>query len=155
MEKQSPPKRQNLCPLAETVIELQEAVKEYITFTHWDIIQGLGTDEESHATIFSRVLSSSSEDQEVGRAATHATQLAAKRDMTEHTTPLARVKMENPCLLFVMASVAQLNLGLAVDTAGRTTAVGNAFWNPQMVATFSIPARAVCYGDSAIRELNE
>ena len=37
-EKQSPPKSQNLCPLAESVVELQEAVKEYITFTHWDII---------------------------------------------------------------------------------------------------------------------
>ena len=146
---------QNLCPLAESVIELREVVKEYITFTHWDIIQGLGTNKESHTTIFSRVLSSSSEDQEVGRAATHTAHLATKRDMTEHTAPLARVKVENPCLLFVMASVAQLNLGPGVATAGRTTTVGNAFQNPWMVATFSILARAVCYGDLAIQELNK
>ena len=35
--------------------------------------------------------------------------------------------MENPCLLFVMASVALLNLGPGVDTTGRSTTVGNAF----------------------------
>ena len=35
--------------------------------------------------------------------------------------------MESPCLLFVRASVAQLNLGRGVDTTGRSTAVGNAF----------------------------
>ena len=101
------------------------------------------------------MLSSSSEDQEVGRAATHAPHLAAERDMTKCTAPLARLKVENPCLLFVTASVVQLHLGLGVDTAGRTTTVGNAFQNLQMVATFSILARVVCYGDSAIWELNK
>ena len=53
VEKQSPPRHWSLCPLAESVIELQEAVKEYVTFNHQDIIHGLGTDEESQATIFS------------------------------------------------------------------------------------------------------
>ena len=58
--------------------------------------------------------------------------------------------MENPCLLFVMASVARLNLGPGVDSA-----IENALQNPQMVATFSIPPRAVCYGDTIVRELDE
>ena len=33
-EKQSPPRSWNLSPLAESVVELQEAVKEYVTFNH-------------------------------------------------------------------------------------------------------------------------
>ena len=52
-EKQSPPRSWNLRPLAESVVELWEAVKEYVTFNHQDVIQGLGTDEEPQATIFS------------------------------------------------------------------------------------------------------
>ena len=43
VEKQSPPRSQNLCPLAESVIELQETVKEYVTLTHQYVIQGLGS----------------------------------------------------------------------------------------------------------------
>ena len=154
-EKQSLPRSWNLCPLAESVVELWEAVKEYITFNLQDVIWGLGTDEEPKATIFSWVLSSLNEDQEAGRATTHTTGTAAERDMADHTASPARTKMENPCLLFVMASVVQLNLGPGVDTIGRSTAVENAFQNPQMVATFSIPSRAVCYGDTTIKELDE
>ena len=52
-EKHSLPRSQNLHPLAESVVKLQEVVKEYVTFNHRDVIEGLGTDEESHATIFS------------------------------------------------------------------------------------------------------
>ena len=52
-EKQSLPRNWNLRPLAESVIELWEAVKEYVTFNHQDLIWGLGTDEEPQATIFS------------------------------------------------------------------------------------------------------
>ena len=52
-EKQSVPRHWSLHPLAESVIELWEAVKEYVTFNHQDIICGLGTDEEPQATIFS------------------------------------------------------------------------------------------------------
>ena len=51
-EKQSLPRSQNLHLLVESVIELHEAVKEYVTFNHQDIIQVLGTDEEPHTTIF-------------------------------------------------------------------------------------------------------
>ena len=58
--------------------------------------------------------------------------------------------MENPCLLFVMASVVQLNLGPGVNTT-----VENALQNLQMAATFSIPSREVCYGDTVIKELDK
>ena len=150
VEKQSLPRHWSLHPLAESVVELWEAVKEYVTFNHQDVIWGLGTDEESQATIFIQVFSSPSKNPEVGRTTTHTTSTAAERDMTECTTSLARTKMENPCLLFVMASLAQLNLGPSDNTA-----VKNAFQNLQMVGTFSIPSRAVCYGDTIIKELAE
>ena len=106
VEKQSLSRHWSLHPLAESVIELWEAVKEYVTFNHQDIICGLGTNGEPQATLFSWVLSSLSMNSDIGRAATHTAGTVAKRDMTEHATSLARTKMENPCLLFIMASVA-------------------------------------------------
>ena len=106
VEKQSLPRHWSICPLAESVIELWEVVKEYITFNHQDIICGLGTDEQPRATIFSQVLSSLSKNSDVGRTATNTAGTVTKRDMTGCVTSLARIKMENPCLLFVMASVA-------------------------------------------------
>ena len=63
-EKQSLPRSWDLCPLVESVIELWEMVKEYVTINYLDIIRDLGmTNEESlsheiQATIFSHVLSS-------------------------------------------------------------------------------------------------
>ena len=101
------------------------------------------------------MLLSPSEEQEVGGATTYATSIVAKRDMAEHTASSSRTEMENPCLLLVTASVAWLNLGPGGNTTGRSTTDGNAFQNLWMVATFSIPARAVCYGDTTIKELDK
>ena len=53
-----------------------------------------------------------------------------------------------------MASLARLSLGPGGDTTGRSTAEGNAFQNPWIAATFSIPPRAICYGDVTIKELD-
>ena len=160
VEKQSLPRSQNLCPLAESVIELWEAVKEYVTFNYQDIIWDLGMThvesprQEPYATIFSHVLSSPSEEQEVRRATTHATSTVTKRDMAKCTVSPARTERENTCLLFVTASVTWLNLGPGGDTARRSTTEGNAFQNLQTAATFSISARAVCYRDATIKELD-
>ena len=117
------------------------------------------TDKESsshepHATIFSHVLSSPKEEQELRRTTTYVASTAAVRDMVKYTASPARTERKNPCLLFAAASVAQLNLGPGGGTTGRSTAEGNAFQNPQMVATFLIPPRAVCYGDATITELD-
>ena len=91
------------------------------------------------------MLSSPNEEQEFRRATTYTASPIAKRDMA---------MIENHCLLFLTASVAWLNLGPGGNTARRPTTEGNAFWNLQMVATFTIPARAVCYRDASIKELN-
>ena len=36
------PRHLDLCPLAGSVVELMETVQEYVTFDHWDVVQGLG-----------------------------------------------------------------------------------------------------------------
>ena len=38
--------------------------------------------------------------------------------------------------------------------ARRPTTEGNAFQNPRMVPTFSVPASVVCYRDATIEELD-
>ena len=132
-EKQSLPRSQNLHPLAKSVVELLEAVKEYVTFNHRDIVQGLGATHiesprhEPHTTIFSHVLSSPSEEQEVRRATAYAASLVAERDTAKCTASPARTERKNLCLLFVTASVAWLNLEPGGNTAGRSTTEGNAF----------------------------
>ena len=159
VEKQSLLRSQDLHPLAESVIELWEMVKEYVTVNYLDIIQDLGaTDKESpshetQATIFSCMLSSPREEQEPRRNTTYITSLATERDMAKHTISPARTERENPCLLLVTASVAWLSMGLGGNTTRRSTAEGNAFQNPWMVVTFLIPPRVVSYGDAMIKEL--
>ena len=51
----------------------------------------------------------------------------AERDAAEHITSPARTGRKNPCLLFITASVAWLNLGPGDNTTGRPTFEGNAF----------------------------
>ena len=62
-EKLSLPRSPDLSPLAESVKELWEMVWEYVTFSHWDDVQGLGTNylrspsQQPGTTIFSCMLS--------------------------------------------------------------------------------------------------
>ena len=42
VERLNLPEDPDFCPLARSVIELRERVKEHVIFTKWDIIQGLG-----------------------------------------------------------------------------------------------------------------
>ena len=100
------------------------------------------------------MLLSPKKEQELRRTTTYVAPTAAERDKAKYTASPARTERENPCLLFVTASLAWLNLGPGVNTARRSTAEGNAFQNPQMAATFSIPPRAVCYEDTTIKELD-
>ena len=101
------------------------------------------------------MLSLPGKEQEFRKATTHATSPFTEEDMAKCAAPPTGTERENPYLLVITASVAQLNLGPGGDSARRPTAEGNAFWNLQMVATFTVPTRAVCYGDATIKELNE
>ena len=42
VEKHNPPESPDFCPLAGGVVQLREAVREHVTFTNWDVLQGLG-----------------------------------------------------------------------------------------------------------------
>ena len=135
-------------------------VKEYVTLNYLDIMWDLVvTDKESpshdpQATIFSHVLSSPIEEQEPRRTTTHIASLASERDMAKYIPSPTRTEGENPYLILVTASVAWHNLGPGGNTTEQSTAGGNAFQNLQMVATFSIPPRTICYGDATIKELD-
>ena len=89
---------------------------------------------------------------------THTTSPVAVEDMTRSATPPSRKERENWYLLVITASVGQLNLGPGSDNPRRSTTDPhdrNAFWNLQMVATFSGSTRAVSYGGTAVKELNK
>ena len=90
------------------------------------------------------MLLSPKEEQELRRPTTYAASTVAKRDIAEYTASPARPERENPCLLFVTASVAWLNLGPGDNTTRRSTTEGNAFQNLWMAATFLLPPRVVC-----------
>ena len=59
------------------------------------------------------------EEQVFRRATTYATSPIAKRDMAECVASPARTERESPCLLFITASVAWLNLVPGGNTARR------------------------------------
>ena len=110
---------------------------------------------EPCATIFSCMLSLLGKEQEFRKAATYATSPITEEDMAKCAASPTGMERENPCLLFITASVAWLNLGPGGNSARRPTTEGNAFQNLWMVATFTVPARAVCHGDATIKGLNE
>ena len=159
VEKQSPLRSQNLHPFGRKCHRIMGGSERICHLTTETLYEVLGaTHKESsrhepHATIFSHVLLSPNEEQ-VRRATTYTASPVAKRDMAKCIASPARTERENPCLLFITASVAWLNLGPGCNTAGRPTTEGNTFQNPWMAATFSVPARVVCYGDATIKELD-
>ena len=77
----------------------------------WEVTKEESPSHEPQATIFSHMLLSPKEEQELGRTTTYVAPFAAKRNMTEYTASPARTERENPYLLLVTASVAKLDLG--------------------------------------------
>ena len=163
-EKLNPPRSLDLCPLEASIVELRETVGEHVTFTHWDVVQGLGaihlgsTSHWPQTTLFSHMLSLLGEEQEFMETTTHTAPPVAEEDMTRCATPPSRTERENQYLLVITASVGQLNLGPSSNNPRRCTADPHdesAFQNPWMAATFSGSTRAVSYGGATVKELNE
>ena len=78
--------------------------------------------------------------------------------MTRGTTPPSGTEREDWYLLVITASVGQLNLGPSSDNPERSTTDPcdeNTFQNPWMAATFSGSTRAISYGGTTVKELNE
>ena len=89
---------------------------------------------------------------------THTTSSAAEEDMTRYTTPPSGTEKENWYLLVITASVGQLNLGPGGNGPKRSRADihdENTFQNPQMAATFPGSTRAISYGGTIVKELDE
>ena len=164
VEKLNLPRSPDLPPLAGSVVELMEMVQEYVTFDHWDVIQGLGaiqlgsTSWWLKTTLFSCVLSPPVEGQDFMGATTHTASPIAEEDLTRCTAPPSETEREIQYLLVVTASVGQLNLGPSGNNCKRSTVDphgDNTFWNPQMAAMFSRCTRAVSFGGATVKELNK
>ena len=78
-EKLNPPRSPDLCPLVGSAVELREAMREHVTFNHWDVVQGLGAihlgsmSRWPQTTLFSRVLRLPVEGQDFMEATTSTT----------------------------------------------------------------------------------
>ena len=106
-------------PLVGGVVELREAVREYVTFTNWEVFWELGavypgaTNQQPQTTLFSQVLSplgnkSSELDTGFTEATTQTAPLAvADVDTARCTTPLFGMERENQyhCYLYRAASL--------------------------------------------------
>ena len=94
-EKHNLPESPDPCPLAGGVVELREAVREYVTFTNCDVFQDLGvvypgaTNQQPQTTLFSQVLlPPGNESSELYTGFTEATtQTAAQLLLTQLDVP--------------------------------------------------------------------
>ena len=89
---------------------------------------------------------------------THTSSPIAEEDMTRCTTLPSGTERENQYLLLITASEGQLNLEPSGNNHERSTTdllEENTFQNTQMAATFSGSTRAIGYGGSTVKELNE
>ena len=167
VEKLNLPDGSNFCPLAGSVVELKEMVKEHVVFTNWVLLQDLGrvdpraTDQGPQTSFSSRVMLplASKPDTSFTEASTQTVFPAATNaEPTRCTTPPAGLEGEDQYLLVVTTLIGQLSLESAGNgLEGSLTALqgGHTFQNPQMAAVLSASARAVSYGGATMKELGE
>ena len=179
-EKLNLPENPDFHPLARSVIELRERVKEHVIFTKWDIIKGSGRvnlgatsqwPQTSSASFGRMDPSLSPRPTPVGaqpveqnasfiETTTQTTSPAMSSvELTGPITPPDRMEEENQHVLDVTALKRLLNLETAsVDLRELVTASPGrgAFWNPRMVAVFLGPARrAISSQGTTVKELEE
>ena len=100
-EKFNPPRSPDLHPLVGSIVELREAVQEHVTFSHWDVVQGLGVihlgsiSQWPQTTLFNHVLRPPVEGQNFAEATTSTTPSTAEEDMTECIPLPPRIRGEN------------------------------------------------------------
>ena len=167
-EKHNPPENPDSHPLAGGVPELGEAVREYITFTNWEVFWGLGADYQGatnqwpQATLVCQILllpGNKSGELDTGfteDTIQTAPPAIANVDMARCTTPPFGMERENHYLLVITASIEQLNLGPDSDIPDRCpndSPRGNTFLNPWMAAVFSGSTKEVGHGGATMKEL--
>ena len=160
----------DFCPLAGGVVELREAVREHVTFTNWDILQGLGavhpgaTNQWPQTSLCNQAMpplgeESSGLDTSFTEATTQTTSPAATdMDTVSHGNPPFGMESKTQYLLVITTSIEQLSLGPSGDNLERLSTApsrGNTFQNPWMAAVFSGSTRAVNYQGATVRELED
>ena len=160
VEKFNLPRSANLCPLVGSIVELREAMQEHVTFSHRDVVQGLGvihlesTSQWPQTTLFNCILRPPMEGQNFAEATTSTTLSTAEEDMTECITPPPRIGEENRYLSVVTGSVGQLNLGPHGD-APKGSRVESISCKPRMVTTFPRFTSVNSYEGAVMNELGE
>ena len=160
-ERLNPPDGSNFCPLAESVVELKEIVKEHVVSTYWDLFRDLGRFDPMATSQGSQTSSSSKVMPPLGDEPSEpdpGSLTATGTEPARHTTYLARTEVENWYLLVVTTSIGQLSLEpSSKGLEGSLTAQcgGDIFRNPWMEAVLSAPTRVVNYGGAPIEELKE
>ena len=125
--KLNPPESPDFHPLAGSVVELRETVREHVTFTNWDILWGIravhpgATSQWHQTTLFSQVLLALVNELDFTEATTHTTPpVVADVDTARCTTPPFGTERENCSPLVVTTSIGQLSLGLSGDNPERS-----------------------------------
>ena len=151
-------------------MRLRVAVWEYVTFTSWDILQGLGevhrgaTNQWPQTSLSNQAVpplgkESSGLDTSFTEATTQTTSLAATHlDTVRCGNQLFGMESETWYLLVVTTSIEQLSLGPSSDNLERSSTApsrGNTFQNPRMAAVFSGSIWAVDYEGATVRELED
>ena len=161
VEKCNPLRNLDFCPLVESVRELWQTVWEFVTISHWDIMQGLEVEspETTHpqlkTTIFSWVLSTPVDEQETAEVPSHSISPLAEEEVIWCTSMLPKVEQSDRYMLVVTSSVGWLSLGPDGNNTRGSPGGGNVFWNLQMSAVFPPPCGAISYGGATMKELNE
>ena len=120
MEKCNPPGNPDFCPLAESVRELRQAIREFMNITQEDVMEGLKMEEPegghwlSPRTIFSQVLSPQANRQESAESSTQP-----KDRAVQCTPPLLRLEWEDRYVLVVASSMRQLTIGPSCSNVRR------------------------------------
>ena len=172
-EKLNLPESSDFCPLARSVIELRERVREHVMFTKWDIVWGLGRVNPGATSQWPQTSSSSfgrmepplddqpgEQDTCLMEATTQTASLAMSDvELTRCITPPDRMEEQNQYVLIITTSISQLNLGTANDDLGKSATAPpgrDAFWNPCMVAVLLGSTRRVISSQgTTVKELKE
>ena len=169
-EKLNLPDSSDFCPLAGSVVELKEMVKEHMVITNWDLLWDLEKVDPRAMNLWPQTNSTRREIPPLGiepsktdasftEATTQAISLAeADTEPIGHTTIPVRTEGGNWYLLVVTALIEQLSLesvGNGIERSLIAPCGGDTFQNPQMAAVLSVPTRTVSYGSATMKELEE
>ena len=162
------PDGSDFCPLAGSVIELREMVKEHVVITNWDLLWDLEKVDPRAMNQWPQTSSSrrvipplgdepGKTDASCTEATTQTVSLAvADTEPIRYTTPPVRMEGESWYLLVVTALIEQLSLesvGNGIDGSWIAMHGGDTFWNPWMAAVLSVSTRVVGYGSATMKEL--